>query len=395
MCSLPLAHVIVAIQEEMCLMTKKLGLAPGGPEDDDGIPAFLSKAITPPHEKSISNALELLVKLGAMFPETNDLTTLGECLSVLSLEPRVGKMVIWSYLLGCSRTASQMAVAMSSKSPFVLPPPTMRREAEKTQLALSNYSESDQATVLNAVVKRDQLKKSPDGVLREWCRKNFLSYSTLQMIADLRKNLCRELSSLNFRNPMESGSHNRNDNQEPIWQAAIAAGLYPNIANRKRGDVNFSTMTNQKAKIHVSSVNAIKGQPLNSKCQISEGLIEFVCFGELTKGSHFFTMSQTTHLPSPLPILLLCGTSLRVKPIEDGGSEDAISVLNVDDWIFFKASSRVAAMVVIARKRLESAFWNVLSQPKHGFNSLTPGEKDAIETMGIVLRSAPLHTGRS
>ena len=74
-------------------MAKKLGLAPGGSEDPDGIPAFLSKAMSPPHEKSVTNALDLLVDLGAVYPETNDLTDLGKCLSVLSLEPRVGKMV--------------------------------------------------------------------------------------------------------------------------------------------------------------------------------------------------------------------------------------------------------------------------------------------------------------
>ena len=32
--------------------------------------------------------------LGAMDEETNELTDLGWCLSALSLEPRVGKMVI-------------------------------------------------------------------------------------------------------------------------------------------------------------------------------------------------------------------------------------------------------------------------------------------------------------
>ena len=90
-------------------MSKKLCLAPGGSEDPDGIPAFLSKAISPPHEKSVSNALDLLIDLGALLPETNDLTDVGKCLSVLSLEPRVGKMVIWSYLLGCTRVAAQMA----------------------------------------------------------------------------------------------------------------------------------------------------------------------------------------------------------------------------------------------------------------------------------------------
>ena len=75
-------------QEEMCLLCKKLGLAPGGPEDEDGVPGFLGKAMSAPHPKSISNALELLVDLGAMQPETNNLTDLGECLAMLSLEPR-------------------------------------------------------------------------------------------------------------------------------------------------------------------------------------------------------------------------------------------------------------------------------------------------------------------
>jgi hypothetical protein len=57
-----------------------------------------------------------------------------------------------------------------------------------------------------------------------------------------------------------NGFRNRHDEEQALWQAAISAGLYPNVATRKLGDVNFSTMTNRKAKIHVSSVNAVKGQ---------------------------------------------------------------------------------------------------------------------------------------
>lgn len=101
--------------EEIVLSCKKLHLAPGGPDDDDGVPAFLSAALTPPHPKSVTNALELLVDMGAIDSETNDLTQLGNCLSMLSLEPRVGKMLIWSYIIGCVKDASGMAVAMSYK----------------------------------------------------------------------------------------------------------------------------------------------------------------------------------------------------------------------------------------------------------------------------------------
>ena len=380
----------------MCLLCKKLGLAPGGAEDHDGIPAFLSKAMSTPHPKSVSNALELLVDLGAMQPVTNDLTDLGQCLSIMSLEPRVGKMVIWSYLLGCSRAASNMAVAMSYKSPFVLPPPHMRRAASQAMVELSKDSESDQITVMNVIQKRDQLSRRSAGEYHTFCRKNFLNFGTMEMISDLRKNLKRELSTLGFPDPASFGAnqyHNRHDNDHALWQAAVAAGLYPNVASRRTGEVNFSTMANRKAKIHVSSVNAVKGQPLNAKCQVPKGEVEFVCYGELVKGAHFFTMSQTTHLSSPLPLLLLCGTSLSVRPyqVDDGGK---FAILNVDDWIVFKTDVKTASHIVILRKRLESAFWRAMSNPSEGvLKRLTEIERNAIDILGKVLQSAHRSAG--
>lgn len=375
--------------EEMCLFTKKLGLAPGGPEDPDGVPAFLAKAMTPPHEKSISNALELLVDLGAMIPETNDLTHLGQCLSILSLEPRVGKMVIWSYLLGCSNEVAQMAVSMSYKSPFVLPPQNMRKEAVQAQIKLSRGSESDQVTVYNAILQYDKLKRKSEGSWRDFCRKNYLSAATVQTIAELRRNITRELTSLQFFDPMNSNGksfHNRHQNEEALWQAALAAGLYPNVATRKQGDANFSTMTNRKCKIHISSVNAAKGQPLNAKCQVAKDQVEFVCYGEMVKGAHFFTISQTTHLASALPLLLLSGTLLTVRP--DPGDTN-FAILELDDWIVFKCHRDVASGIVILRKRLDKAFLNVLADPASlGSDRMPAIDKDAVEVIGLVLQSA-------
>jgi len=376
--------------EEMCLQCKKLDLAPGGPDDVDGIPAFLSKALTPPHPKSIANAIELLVELGAMDSETNDLTNLGQCLSALSLEPRVGKMVVWSHLLGCARAASSMGVAMSYKSPFVLPPSSMRKAADNERIELSKHTESDQITILNILNIRDSFaRKGRQNAFYGFCRDKFLGPTTIQMIADLRRNVSRELLSLSFPDPNNSGYHNRSGESDPAFlQAAIAAGLYPNVASRKRGESNFSTVTNRKAKVHISSVNSCKGQPLNNKCQVQEGEIEFIIFGEMVRGVASFTMSQTTHLVSPLPLILLCG-ELRVRPahVEATSDRKKQSVLSVDDWILFICDEDTAAGLVVLRRRLNGAFGHLVASPHAGLSKLSMVEKDVVETLGVVLRS--------
>ncbi len=95
--------------EEICLQIKKLDLAPGGAKDPNGVPAFLSAAMVPPSKKSITAALDSLIALGAMDKKTN-LTPLGHCLSLLSVDPKHGKMIIWAYVLGCSKVRDRYDV---------------------------------------------------------------------------------------------------------------------------------------------------------------------------------------------------------------------------------------------------------------------------------------------
>ena len=395
--------------EEICLQCKQLKLAPGGPDEPDGIPAFLSKAMTPPHTKCVMNALELLCALGAMDEETNELTNLGSCLSALSLEPRVGKMVIMSYLIGCAKASSSMSVAMSHKSLFSIPPPSMRKVSDMSRVKLSEYSNSDQITSLNVLRNRDTVAKRGMGQLVGWCRQNYLNYSSVTMVSQLRTVVSRELEGLGFPPCSTTGYHNRfGDTHPAILQASICAGLYPNVAYRRTGDVNFSTLTNRKAKIHLGSVNAIKSQLLCSKCQVAKNQVEFVIFGEMVKGKAMFTMENTTHLVSPLPLLLLCGR-LHVKQIQfapptnsnnnnnNDDSSSAVgvvglpiqkSILSLDDWLVFLCEPNVASALVVLRQRLDSAFSRLTTNPSNYLSMLSPAEKDAVETLSQVLSSS-------
>ena len=382
--------------------------------DSNGIPAFLRKAMTAPSQRAIWNALDLLVDLGAMHPETNELTPLGDCLSVLSVEPRVGKMVIWSYILGCARVASNMACGMSSKSPFVMPHPEEKFAAQNAMVELSQNSESDPITIHHVLEEQERWGKSG---FNDFCRSNYLSIPSMKTIADSRRGLKRELRSLGFPSPSIPNMYqNRHDEDNGLWTAAIAAGLYPNVAfrtqaenkfstiSRQKGKAqnksvnsamgplsmthaenNFSTMSRQKVKAHSNSVNSAKGQPLSTTCMVPDDELELMCYGEMVKGDWTFTVSQTTLLASPLPLLLLCGKSLTVRP--QAGNE-SMSILNLDDIIAYKCDAETAGHVAILRKRLESAFWHAISNRSHGLSTLTAEERGAVDIVGTVLQSA-------
>lgn len=123
--------------------------------------------------------------------------------------------VIWAHLLGCSEVGIEMGVAMSYKTPFVLPPPYLRKKAEQAMLEISQKSESDQITVLNSLHSRDNLmSKSSIREFYSFCKSRFISPTVLNTIADLRKNVSRELASLGFPPWKANGYHNRHNGDQ-------------------------------------------------------------------------------------------------------------------------------------------------------------------------------------
>jgi hypothetical protein len=136
---------------------------------------------------------------------------------------------------------------------------------------------------------------------------------------------------------------------------------------------------------------------------VAENQVEFVIFGEMVKGKAMFTMENTTHLVSPLPLLLLCGR-LHVKQIQfapptnnNNDSSSAVgvvgvpiqkSILSLDDWLVFLCEPNVASVLVVLRQRLDSAFSRLTTNPSNYLSMLSPAEKDAVETLSQVLSSS-------
>lgn len=118
-------------------------------------------------------------------------------------------------------------------------------------------------------------------------------------------------------------------------------------------------------------------------------------------------MSQTSRLVSPVPILLLCGSELSIRPLSiqtsssslsststisnichNGGTSRPISVLSVDDWAIFTCDSETAKALVLLRKRLEDAFNRMVSRPSSNLSNLDGPQEDAVRTLTTVLISS-------
>ena len=102
----------------------------------------------------------------------------------------------------------------------------------------------------------------------------------MQLLLDLKRTVAREVQSCGLPDPFKGGFVSRNEGDVGLIQAALIAGLYPNVVRRNMGEVNWSTALNRKTKIHVSSVNSIRGG-LSGKCQRAE---EWLIYGECVKG---------------------------------------------------------------------------------------------------------------
>ncbi len=104
-------HVVQGTYAESSwqLQVKLLEGAASGPS----VASFLGRAVEPPVEAAVKNALRLLEDIGAIQEGTEALTKLGRHLAALPLPPRVGKMLLFGVMFGCLDPVLTVACCMA------------------------------------------------------------------------------------------------------------------------------------------------------------------------------------------------------------------------------------------------------------------------------------------
>ena len=325
--------------EELCLTIKSLGLGSAA--------AFVAKALEPPEERSVRNALALLTDVGALDADER-LTPLGEHLAALPVDPRVGKMLVVAAALGCLSPALTIAAGMAYKDPFVLPL-DKKHQADAARRALAADTRSDHVALVRAFEGWERARREGGhGRGRDFCRVNFLAHNTLELMADMRRQFWDLLESIGLvgggrggggRGAMDSplASHNRHAHDVGLLRAVICAGMFPNlVCVRRRGKrCEFKTREDGKVDLHPSSVNARFGQTFP---------FSWLAYREKVKTTGVYIRDSTC---VPAHAVVLLGGAL-----EEG--DDGESVKMCGGAYVFSASASTVGLVRRLRSRLDA-----------------------------------------
>ncbi|KAM8793039.1 ATP-dependent RNA helicase DHX29 [Eudromia elegans] len=330
--------------EELCLHIMKCDL--GSPED------FLSKALDPPQLQVISNAMNLLRKIGACQLNEPKLTPLGQHLAALPVNVKIGKMLIFGAIFGCLDPVATLAAVMTEKSPFTTPI-GRKDEADLAKSSLA-VAVSDHITIYNAYLGWKKARQE-GGYRTEmtYCRRNFLNRTSLLTLEDVKQELIKVVRAAGFTaSTAQRGSgatHFPSPEEIALLKAVLTAGLYDNVGKilyTKSVDITeklacMVETAQGKAQVHPSSVNR--------DLQVYGWLL----YQEKVRYAKVY-LRETT-LISPFPILLF-GGDIEVQHRE--------RLLSVDGWIHFQAPVKIAVIFKQLRVLIESVLKKKLENPK-------------------------------
>ncbi|XP_072778119.1 ATP-dependent RNA helicase DHX29 isoform X2 [Taeniopygia guttata] len=333
--------------EELCLHIMKCSL--GSPED------FLSRALDPPQQQVIGNAMNLLKKIGACQLNEPKLTPLGQHLAALPVNVKIGKMLIFGAIFGCLDPVATLAAVMTEKSPFTTPI-GRKDEADLAKSSLA-MAVSDHLTIYNAYLgwKRAQQEGGYRAEMT-YCRRNFLNRTSLLTLEDVKQELIRVVRAAGFTAPSTQCGWDGNGvtqslslSEIALLKAVLTAGLYDNV-----GKILYAKSVDITEKL-ACTVETAQGKAQVHPSSVNRDLQTYGWLLYQEKVRYAKVYLRETTLISPFPILLF-GGDIEVQHRE--------RLLTVDGWIHFQAPVKIAVIFKQLRVLIESVLKKKLENPQ-------------------------------
>ncbi|KAJ8304720.1 hypothetical protein KUTeg_018303 [Tegillarca granosa] len=322
-----------------------------------------------------------------------DLTELGHHLADLPLEPRLGKMMLYSVVLKCLDPVLTIVCALAYKDPFLLPTQPYQKRASLTarrKFAAETYS--DHMALLRAFQAWQRART--DGWEKSFCQNNFISAACMEIIVGLRTQLLGQLRASGFVRARGGGDIrdlNTNSENWAVVKAALCAGMYPNLMYIDRKRMRVLSQKEGNVKFHSTSVltapptGTVKSAN-NSRAQLLRSIpSDWILYEEITRYERQAFVKCCT-VVSPISVALFAGpgrmspdcvkdyskgffkgTYNRPDNSSDSESEDKEELtktsIQLDEWLNFKVDSETGNLVVNLRQKWHSLFLRRMRAP--------------------------------
>ncbi|KAH7727727.1 Protein F52B5.3 [Aphelenchoides avenae] len=407
-----MAEMKRAAIHDVCLHAKMF--AP----DNMSVKAFLELAPEPPSPAAVERSLEFLEQLGALYSDSAsrfagtlfgprekvikepELTELGRLIAHLPLDPQLARLLLFGLALKCFNPVITLVSALSHRDPFILPLGEDKTNALLARDEFARRDFSDHLMLIRAFYEYNKVKPTNQ---YQFCRKNFLSPTTMKMIQGIRRQLMLELRRIRLIpshvSNFDDAELNTYSHCWPMVQAAIVAGCYPGIAFVRAGSKlrKIRTSLDVNASLHPSSVIKRQLMPpakrFDSKnsgygCGDGEPVIEYLAYQELSKIDEGLTLRTVTITP-PLTVMIFAG-SIRMRndiiedfelAEEDFSSEASApeekddeqgasafgyvreNVVDLEPWLAFRGITENLQLAMKLRFKVMSYFLSVLKNP--------------------------------
>lgn len=325
---------------------------------------FLNQAPQAPSETSVAHALIVLDEVGAIEdckviankqidePRLERLTPLGYHLAKLPVDVRLGKMLIFGTLFKCLDKVLTIAASLSTKSPFSSKSFDQSSQQMESVHKTFAHPTSDFLTLCTVWYQYCAERKQSYSSARKFCSKNFLNYTALVEIGDMRIHFLELLSQIGFIPPkrgkwhdfnLNSSQYDIHSNNDDIVNAVICAGLYPNIAQAVKsrvGDPPVLWHKNEQLYFHSSSIN-------HHKVDLES---EWVIFHEKFATRKVFVTA--TSLIKPFGLLLFA-KSIKVIHTE--------RKVVIDDWIELNIAAQIGVMFRELQKKVTNMLKDMIT----------------------------------
>ncbi|KAI3979355.1 hypothetical protein MKX01_036399 [Papaver californicum] len=336
--------------QSLCLQIKSLQLG--------SISEFLSRALQSPEPLSVQNAVEYLKIVGAL-DEKENLTTLGGYLSMLPVEPKLGKMLILGAIFKCLDPILTVVAGLSSRDPF-LAPFDKKDLADSAKAQFAGRDFSDHLALVRAFKGWKDAEKEQSGY--EYCWKNFLSSQTLKGINSLSKQFFYLLKDTGLVDN-DPATWNVWSHDEHLIRAIICAGLYPGICSVVNKDKCISLKTMEDGEVNLYSNSANAREPKIP--------YPWLVFNEKVKVNSVFLRESTAISDS---LVLLFGGS-----ISRGGLDGHLKMLG--GYLEFFMKPALVETYLILKRELDELIHNKLLNPEIDINT----HKDLLSAVRLLL----------